>query len=260
MGHKSKPNHATTVEVILKVLEFIRTDAEAAETREEANELWKIGAFICVCTAGSLRGYEGFYTDLAGLEKNIAQGRGGSIPSRKISKNTVFSEEECRKLPHVVISLLGQFKGDNWVDHHLINVASETSSGLKTRWWIEKLLEVTRQEGRSKGPAFATPQGKLAASADYDAVFRKYLKQVQSNTELLKKDEDIDSKYGISRTPRKTAVSRSKRAGYTTEVDEMNRWRTVENAKGRKAKTSMQMLYAEAVLMMPVTWRVSYAL
>jgi hypothetical protein len=44
---------------------------------------------------------------------------------------------------------------------------------------MEKLVEVCEREGRSKEPAFATPDGTLAASPDYDAVFRKYLKVVQ---------------------------------------------------------------------------------
>ena len=260
MGHKSKANHATTIEVIVKLLEFIEQDALAAETEEEANELWKVGAYICTCTAGSLRGYEGFYADLAGLRKHINVGAGGAIPKRRINVNTVFTDEECRQLPHVVIPLLGKFKGENLVDHHLINVASTTMSGLKPRWWLEKLVSVCESEGRVSGPAFASPDGVLAISTEYDAVFRKYLKRIQTDTDLMDKTEDVDSIYGISRTPRRSFVSRAKRAGYKQHVDEVNRWRTRENAKGRKTRTSMQMLYAEAVLMMPTTWRVSYAL
>jgi hypothetical protein len=260
MGSKSKANHGTTVEVLKTVCDNIAFDAEHADTVEEANELWKIGAFLCLSTAGSLRGYETFYMDLEGIRKYIDVGKNGVLPKRRITKSTLLSEKECQELPHVVIPLLGKFKGDNFIDHHLINVASETMSGLRPRWWMEKLFKVLKSEGRTEGPAFATPDGKLASSTNYDSVFRSYLKQVQATTDLIKDDEDIDNLYGISRTPRKTAVTRSKRAGYTKEVDEMNRWRTVENAKGRKAKVPMNVLYAEAVLMMPITWRVSYVL
>ena len=133
-------------------------------------------------------------------------------------------------------------------------------SGLKTRWWIKKLIVVCESEGRFDGPAFATPSGALAVSSEYNAVFVKYMKQVQMDTDLIDKKEVIEERDGISRTPRRTAVTRAKRAGYTGEVDELNRWRTVENAKGRRAKLSMQMHYAEAVQMMPTTWRVSYSL
>ena len=184
----------------------------------------------------------------------------GIVPARRINKNTILSDQECRNLPHVVIPLIGKFKGEHIVDHHLINVANTTQSGLEPRWWVEKLVSVCEEEDRFDGPAFATPAGALASSPDYNAVFLKYMKQVQTDTDLIDKREIIEDRYGISRTPRRTAVTRAKRAGYTGEIDELNRWRTVENAKGRRVKLSMQMHYAEAVQMMPTTWRVSYSL
>jgi hypothetical protein len=42
-----------------------------------------------------------------------------------LDKHTVLSEETCRNLPHVTICLLGKFKGEIGVDHHLITVANE---------------------------------------------------------------------------------------------------------------------------------------
>ena len=260
MGHQSRANHATTMEVMVKLLMFLKAAAEAASSVEEANELWKAGAFICLLTAGSLRGYEGFYADLAGLRRYLCTGVNGIVPARRINKNTILSDQECRNLPHVVIPLIGKFKGEHIVDHHLINVANTTQSGLETRWWVEKLVSVCEEEDRFDGPAFATPAGALASSPDYNAVFLKYMRQVQTDTDLIDKREIIEDRYGISRTPRRTAVTRAKRAGYTGEIDELNRWRTVENAKGRRVKLSMQMHYAEAVQMMPTTWRVSYSL
>jgi hypothetical protein len=53
----------------------------------------------------------------------------------------------CRDLPHVTVFLLGKFKGEIGVDHHLIIIASETISGLRPRWWLEKLVDVCESEG-----------------------------------------------------------------------------------------------------------------
>jgi len=39
-------------------------------------------------------------------------------------------------------------------------------SGLQTRWWIEKLVNVCGSEGRTDGPAFADADGWLASSPD----------------------------------------------------------------------------------------------
>ena len=82
-----------------------------------------------------------------------------------------MTEEVCLRVPQFTVCLLGKFKGETGIDHHLITVASKTSSGLKPRWWLEKLVEVCESEGRVNGPAFAMPEGELASSPDYDAIF-----------------------------------------------------------------------------------------
>lgn len=259
MGHKSKANHALSMGAMVQTITFIKEDARHAESQEEANYLWKVGAFLTICTVASLRGYEGFYTELAALRKYQHVGQGGSVPTR-MTKSTILSEEQCMALPHVVIPLLGKFKGEIGIDHHIINVASETMSGLQPRWWVDKLVEVADMEGRIAGPVFATPGGKLAVSADYDATFRTYLHKVKAETNHIPFEMDVDAMFGISRTPRKTAASRAKRAGYADKLEEMNRWRKVEIAANRRVRQMMSALYSEAVLLMPVTWRVSYAL
>ncbi len=95
------------------------------------------------------------------MRKHVAKGRTGVVPAG-LSKTSILTEEDCLQLPHVTICLLGKFKGETGVDHHLITVANKTSSGLKARWWMEKLLEVCEGEGRFNGPAFASPDGQLA--------------------------------------------------------------------------------------------------
>ncbi len=48
-------------------------------------------------------------------------------------------------------------------------------------------------ERREQGPAFATPDRKLALSLDYDAMFQRYLVQVQEDTSLIPEDHDVES-------------------------------------------------------------------
>ena len=132
----------------MKCLQLIKEDAAElaldAETLPEANQLFKLGTFICVLTAGGLRGYEGFYTDLAGLRQHLHKGKDGVIPDKVKNCNSLLSEEECKNLPHVVLPLLGNFKNRPGTALHLINLASTSMSGLETRWWIEKLVEVAK--------------------------------------------------------------------------------------------------------------------
>ena len=178
-----------------------------------------------------------------------------------LSKTTILTEEDCLSLPHVTICLLGKFKGETGVDHHLITVANKTSSGLQARWWVEKLLEVCEYKGRFDGPAFASPNGQLASSPDYDAVFRKYLKLVQEETDLVPLDHDVDALYSTFRTPRKTATTRIEQAGFGNQfVDQMNRWRAQERSEGRAPRRRRYAHYADALMLMPTTWMGSYVL
>jgi hypothetical protein len=139
MGCQSQPNHGLLMGAIVYLLELMEEDSREAERlglRSDANELWKVGAYVCALTTASLHGHEGFYLDLAGMRKHLSKGRIGTIPVG-LNKTMVLTEEVCLELPHVTICLLGKFKGETGVDHHLITVANETSSGLCPRWWIE---------------------------------------------------------------------------------------------------------------------------
>ena len=196
-------------------------------------------SLLCTLTAASLRGHEGFYMDLAGLQNHLPWGKDGHIPIG-LNQNSVLTEEMCRDLPHVTVCLLGKFIGEIGVDHHLIIIASETISGLRPCRWLEKLVDVCESEGRSFGPAFASADGRLASSFDYDALFQKYLARVQNETSLIPGDLDVDLQFSTFRTLRKSAVTRLERAGFIDDfIDRMNRWRTQERAKGRSVRHKM---------------------
>jgi len=115
---------------MMEAIKIIKEDAYDAESIEESNYLLKVGAYLTVCTAASLRGYECFYTELAGLRRFIHIGREGVIP-HPLNAATVLTEEQCMALPHVVLPLLGKFKGEIGIDHHVINLANESISGLQ---------------------------------------------------------------------------------------------------------------------------------
>jgi hypothetical protein len=147
------------------------------------------------------------------------------------------------------------------VDQHLITVAHETSLGLLLQWWMEKLVAVCGSEGRVDGPAFASPEGMLASSTDYDAMFWKYLCVEQEETNLVSGDHDVNALYSMFQTLRKTATMRIEQAGFGNQfVNQMNRWRPQERAQGRAAWRQMNVHYAEALLLMPTTWMGSYVL
>jgi len=144
MGCQSDPNHGLLMGAIVHLLALMRSDAEEAKeavSMAEADELWKVGVYMCILTAASLRGHEGFYLELAGLRKHLAKGRLGVIPPG-LSKSSLLTEEMCRDLPHITICLIGKFKEKPGTDHNMISIANNTISGVRPRWWVEKMVEV----------------------------------------------------------------------------------------------------------------------
>ncbi len=148
--------HGLMMGAKVHLLELIAKDAKEAECSGSvavANKLWKVGVYMCVLTATSLCGHEGFHLDLAGMRTYMTKRTVGTIPVG-LNKSTVLTEEVCLKLPHITttICFLGKFKGKTGVDHHLIMVANATSSGLYPHWWMEKLVKCVNLKGDLMAP------------------------------------------------------------------------------------------------------------
>lgn len=259
MGYETKKQKYLPIPVIVEQLRLIKRDAEL-ESGAQSRTLYKLGALICLLTSGSLRGHEGFYLDVAATRRHIDKGRHGVVPTG-VLKRALLTEEECANLPEVCVCLVGKFKGETGKRYHSLVLANESSSGLPTRWWIEKLLDVCQAEGRQSGFAFGSLDGSHPTGSEYNALVRQYLAKIQETApELFSPQEDL-SRYGISRTYRKSAESRARRAGMKEEeVKVMNRWQTTEQAKGKHPRRAMIDHYADARALVSITWKYSYAL
>ena len=259
MGYDTKKQLYLPIAAVIDQLNRVKRDATDATT-DRANLLYKFGALIAILTAASLRGHEGLYLDLAATRNHLDKGRFGSIPPN-VMKKGILTEKECGELPEVCICLIGKFKGETGERYHSIVLANTSQSGLETRWWIEKLMEVCESEGRMTGYAFADQMGQELETAEFNALVRHYLQEMRSDDpDKYNLNEDM-ARYGISRTYRKASESRARRAGIKEEeVTIMNRWHTFESAKGRRPRQAMIDHYADAKALSSVTWKYSYAL
>jgi len=75
---------------------------------------------------------------------------------------------------HVIITLLGKFKGDLGYTYHLMSLASTTTSGIELRWWFETLIRIREEEGCITGPAFGHKDGTVALMREYDDILRHF--------------------------------------------------------------------------------------
>jgi hypothetical protein len=118
MGYDTKKQLPLSILAIVKILEMIKLEMEERET-EEAWSLVRFGALIAVLTAALLRGYEGFYLDIAATRSHLNDCRHGKIPN-KFKRNQLLTEAEVMKLPSVCICLVGKFKGETGERYHSI--------------------------------------------------------------------------------------------------------------------------------------------
>ena len=110
MGHKLLPNQGMPISAMVAVIDTICNSANKTGSEAESNHFWKVGAFLTLCTAASLRGYEGFYLNLNDFLNHLNTGREREVPE-DTSNVKIYTEEECIALPHVVLPLRGKFKG-----------------------------------------------------------------------------------------------------------------------------------------------------
>jgi hypothetical protein len=138
--------------MIVKLLELIREEAEEQDP-SIAGEFFKVGAAIATAVCASLRGS---MMESAALRKHIHLGKGGVVPLDPMKAGIDLSTT-----PHIIITLLGEFKGELGYKYHLMSLASTTTSGIELRWWIETLISIREEEGCITGPAFGHKEGSV---------------------------------------------------------------------------------------------------
>jgi hypothetical protein len=115
-------------------------------------------------------------------------------------------------------------------------------------------------EGCRSGPAFGHQDGSVALMLEHDDRLHFFLRRVRDKyPELILADNNIEVNYCFSRTFRRTAEGRARAAKLDVSAqNKMNRWRKIEEAKGKRPRFNMVDHYSHARQLMPVTWRYSF--
>jgi len=204
MGYTTQRQQPLVTNMIVKLLELIKEEAEEQD-RDVASKFFKVGAAIAMSVCASLRGSEVFMMELAALRKHILLGRGGVVPFNPMKAGTDLSTA-----PHVIITLLGKFKGELVYKYHLMSLASTPTSGIELRRWIETLIRIREEEDCITGPAFGHKDGSVALMREYDDILQHFLERIRKeHPNLISETDDIQANYGLSRTFRRTAEGRA---------------------------------------------------
>ena len=152
---------------------------------------------------------------------------------------------------HVSAPLLGCFKGEDGEKYHLLFMPPVTSSGLKCRVWMERLVEQRTKEGRFRGPALCGTDGDVLNPGTLEVFVLEILVDVQNkHPEIIDASVDVYEEMGISRSFRRGATTHTRNMGVSeADIDSMNRWRKFEAAQGRRPAMAMRDHYSQIVQM-----------
>ena len=166
--------------------------------------------------------------------------------------------------PHVLIPLMGRFKGETGERNLLLPFASVTSSGIEVRLWNERLSKLLVEEGKDKevGPAFCREDGTVSRSWDINGELTSALNRVQVlRPDLIPRQIDVEEKFNTYRSFRRGATTRVKVLKIPEDVIELNnRWNKLQNSGRGLSKLPMSQLYTEITQALPAKLRFSKSL
>jgi hypothetical protein len=227
MGDIVKPDRALSLEILHHILTLVDRDWENANEYEKYKYA-REASFYLIAFCGALRGEEVPMANLTGILKHWDAGA-------------------VANPPHVLIALLGRFKGELGEQYHRLPLASITSSGLQVRLWIGRLLDEYQRMSICTGPLFRSEDGAPIKASELEEDFFARLERVQEMyPHLLPLDVAVSEEYGIYRSFRRGATSEAVNRRVKPHVIEANnRWRKVERASGRQASFEMRDHYTD---------------
>ena len=195
MGDDVRPDLAISLKVMGAMPRFMKLDYNEAIGRREKDKIAAFAMFSIAGYLGGLRGEEIVKLDLFGLFAYFADGKSST--------------------PHFVpITLIGKFKGETGVRHHILPLAWITKSGIQCGTWTERFLEGHAFLGRNRGWALVGDDGKRCQAKDFEPELHHYLEMIQKyDSSLINQLVNVREDYGVSRSYRRGSNTEAQNRG-----------------------------------------------
>lgn len=232
MGQDVRQDWAIPLSALHALVDLLEKEWTEASNDRDRNLVASIATYSLIAFCGSFRGNEVFLTDLYGLRKYW---------------------QELEGKDHVIVPLLGRFKGEMHSRYQFAPLAAQTNSGLPLRRWVERLVLVREQEGKRQGPAFCDAAGEIAGSYVYESAIIARLVVVQEKfPDIIGPDVDLPEDFGISRSFRQGSTSTTRARGIDNkQVELIHRWRKFEQARGRRPALPMKEHFSDIKILIP---------
>jgi len=164
---------------------------------------------------------------------------------------------------HVLIPLLGRFKGETGERCFLLAVVPISASGINIKIWMQRMIECHKAENKINGWVFPGNEGRgKARIADFDPFFHDALRHIQSRRpELIKEEVDVGQAFSLRRSLRRGSTTHARNMGVSEEIIEFNNgWRKHQRAGAKAPSLSMVQHYTDVKLALPYVLRYSKGL
>ncbi len=175
MGQDIRQDWAITLPAMHALIHLLEAEWTQEHDLVGRELIASIGAHSVIAFCGSFCGAEVFLTDLHGLRK-------------------YFHDLHCvGHADHIIVPLLGKFKGEQSARYHLAPMAAKTDFGLSPKAWIERLIKVREAVGRVHGLALCDAGGSIVQSLVYEEAIISCLIMIQEcSAEVISRESQCD--------------------------------------------------------------------
>ena len=244
MGDQPQPDRAISITELLLALEILNTRYLKAERElriKAQTELACTGLFVAAGFLGGLRGEEVLLMELSSVQRH-------------------FDEGLAWDPPHVLLPLLGRFKGETGERCFLLAVVPSTPSGIDLEIWMKRMITCHESARKINGWVFPSAIGNGRAKiADFNPLFQDVMQDIQeSRPDLIKPELDVESVFSLRRSLRRGSTTHARNMKVPEEHIEFNNgWRKHQQAGAKAPSLSMVQHYTDVKLALPFVLRYS---
>lgn len=225
MGYILKQNQAITTTMLRGLVNLFKEDIKNLDCTSP--ECWNavLGfTYSLISYFASLRGNETLKVHYNTLTKYWDK---GNTTTSKLIKGSLTP-------PHVIVPIMGRFKGEQGERCHLLALSSYTSSGFNIRKGIEVLISMRRIWNINSVWLFTDVKGNKLQFDKMNDIFLDKLEVLKStDTEVANElaEFNIREDFSINRSFRRGSSTAAQVAQVPTDTIELvNRWKKIERA------------------------------
>jgi hypothetical protein len=149
---------------------------------------------------------------------------------------------------------------------HQLPCSPITSSGVNVKESIDRLIALKKNQSRISGPAISDESGVIFSSRAMDDALHEVLEDLFVTKRglfpaTIEDVEELRKRYQVFRSFWRSSDTRAlDQQVAETDIDIVNRWASVEKAKGRRPGQAMRNYYADITLLILPFLRYTWAM